>query len=279
MDKENSNKSSGININDGHIKTIGLLFLIYFVTNSQKTSSRLSLKNLDEVELRKKSMLLNRIKGYMDTEEQLVVHRAEIILQILGRLKLIFEPPQLHSAEVKYNSLSLEDRRRNMLMDLSQHLEKDKRDMIHSAIDLDIKTRSIGKKMQEFNEVTKNGISIDSVEKAVELFEPLLEGELKEKTKDLRKITSILKIFKSVEEKGTLDETDLVEMIAPYVEPEQRKTMMKMMEIAKAVSGSMQTDEMKSESEEKKPTPEEKKSEESQENNENPFEFLMAKKE
>ena len=199
-----TNNKSGINItlNESHIKLVGIMFLFFLLTSNKKSPSKFNFKEIDDVELEKKCRLLNRIKGYMSPEEQYVVHRAEAVLEILGKVKSLIEGPELHSAEVQYHSLSLEERKRNMLLDLSKHMEGEHRDIIHTAIDLDIKARSIEKKIRELNELAKNGITLENVEKLVELVEPLLEGEIKSKTKDIKKITGMFRLMKSMEEKG-----------------------------------------------------------------------------
>lgn len=243
---ENNKEKNSINItlSESHIKLVGIMFLFFLLTSNKKSPSRLNLgkfnlKEIDDVELERKCRLLNRIKGYMKAEEQYTVHRAEVILEIIGKMKSLIEGPALHSAEVQYHSLSLEDRKRNMLLDLSKHMEGEHREIIHTAIDLDMKARNIEKKIRELNELTKDGINLQNVDKLVELVEPLLEGEMRSKTKDIKKITSTLKLMKSIDQKGALDENDIIEIISSHVEPQQRDTLMKMMQIAKAVSSTM----------------------------------------
>ncbi|SNS86239.1 hypothetical protein SAMN05446037_102460 [Anaerovirgula multivorans] len=249
---ENNREKNNINItlNENHIKLVGIMFLFFLLTSNKKSPSKFNLgkfnlREIDDVELERKCRLLNRIKGYMKAEEQHTVHRAEVILEILGKMKSLIEGPELHSAEVQYHSLSLEDRKRNMLLDLSKHMEGEHRDIIHTAIDLDIKARTIEKKIRELNNLAKDGITLQNVEKLIELAEPLLEGEMKSKTKDIKKITSALKLMKSIDEKGSLDENDLIEVISPYIEPQQRDSLMKMVQIAKAVSSTMNNNEEK----------------------------------
>ncbi|SDK22128.1 hypothetical protein [Natronincola ferrireducens] len=247
MDTINKKGNINISINEGHIKLVGIMFLLFLLTSNKKSPSRfsLNLKEVDDIEIEKKCRLINRIKGYMNPEEQYVLHRAETILQIIGKVKLLLESPGLHSAEVKYPSLSLEDRKRNMLLDLSKHMEEEHRDLIHTAIDLDIKARTVEKKLRELNDLTKEGINLENIEKLIDLVEPIIEGEIKDKVKDLKKITTMFKLIKSVDEKGTLNENDLMEIIASYVEPQQRESLMKMMQIAKAVSSTMNNDDTK----------------------------------
>ncbi|AOY76649.1 hypothetical protein [Clostridium formicaceticum] len=239
MEKTNNKEKINIMLSEGHIKFFGLIFLFFLLTSVKKPINKFSLTELDDIELEKKCRLLNRIKGYMSKEEQYVVHRAEVILQIIGKLKLLLESPQLHSAEVAYHSLSLEERKRNMLLDLSKHMEGDQREIIHTVIDLDMKTKTIEKKLRELSEVTQSGINLENIEKFIEIVEPLLGGEIKDKTKDIKKITGMFKLIKSLEEKGTLNEEDLLHIISPYIEPQQRDSLMRMMQIAKAVSGSL----------------------------------------
>lgn len=239
MDKDNNRKGIHITVNESQIKLVGIMFLFFLLTSNKKSPSKFNLKEIDDVELAKKCMLLNRIKGYMNPEEQYIVHRAEVILEIIRKVRSLIEGPELHSAEVQYHSLSLEDRKRNMLLDLSKHMEEEYRDIIHTAIDLDIKARNIEKRVRELNRLTQDGITLENVEKIVELIEPLLEGEVRSKTKDIKKITSMLKIIKLMEEKGSIDENDLLEVISPYVNPQQRESLTKMMQIAKAVGSTI----------------------------------------
>ncbi|AKL94906.1 hypothetical protein CACET_c14420 [Clostridium aceticum] len=239
MEKSNNREKINLTLSEGHIKLLGLMFLFFLLTSTKKATNKFSLTELNDIELEKKCRLLNRIKGYMNKEEQYIVHRAEVILQILSKVKLLTESPQLHSAEVAYHSLSLEERKRNMLLDLSKHMQGDHREIIHTVIDLDMKTRNIEKKLRELGELSQSGMNLQSVEKFIDIVEPLLEGEMKDKTKDIKKITSVFKVIKSLDEKGTLNEEDLIHVISPYIEPQQRDSLMKMMQIAKAVSGSL----------------------------------------
>ncbi|SET80757.1 hypothetical protein SAMN05660297_03573 [Natronincola peptidivorans] len=244
MEKESSKTGFNITINDSQIKLVGIMFLFFLLASNKKPTNKFNLKEISEIELQKKSRLLNRIKGYMKAEEQYIVHRAEVILEIISRVKSLLEGPQLQSAEVQYQSLSLEDRKRNMLMDLSAHMKEEDRDIINTAIELDIKARNIEKQMRELHNLSQEGISINNIEKLIDAIDPLLEGEMKEKTKDIKKITSMFKVIRSLDNKGSLNENDLLEIIAPHIEPQQRESLMKMMQIAKAVSSSMNNNEV-----------------------------------
>lgn len=232
-------KDNNIVLNEGHIKFIGFIFLFLLLNFNKRSSKRLSLADIDETELDKKCKLLNRIKSYMNGEEQYVLHRAEVILQIIGKAKFLLEGSQLNTFEVEYNSLSLADRRKNMLLDLSKHMEEKDREMIYTAIDLDMKARTIEKKIKELQVLAKEGINIQNVEKIIEVVEPLLEGEIRDRTKEIKKITGIMKIIKAIDEKGSIDEMDLMEAVSAYIPSEQRDTLMKMMQIAKAVGSTM----------------------------------------
>lgn len=238
MEKE-YNKNNNITLNEGHIKFIGFMILFLLLNFNKGSSKRLNLKEIDEIEIEKKCKLLNRVKSYMNKEEQYILHRAEVILQIIGKTKFLLEGPQLNTAEVEYHSLSLEERRKNMLLDLSKHMEEEHREIIYTAIDLDTKARTIEKKIRELNELSKSGINVESIGRFIEVIEPLLEGEIRDRTKEIKKITGMLKVIKSIDEKGSLNEMDFIEILSTYIPPQQRDSLIKMMQIAKAVSSTI----------------------------------------
>ncbi|ABR49285.1 hypothetical protein Amet_3146 [Alkaliphilus metalliredigens QYMF] len=211
------------------------LFLMSGLFLFKRGTGKLEMGEVDVSTLEKKARLLNRIKGYMVPEEQSIVHRAEIILQVIANVKRLSESPQHQNAGVQYHSLSFEDRKRNMLMDLSEFIEEDKRRAVHKAVDLDLKLRATSDKLSQMKQGGGSGNVIGEIQGYVEAFEHLLEGDVKVRTTELRKMMSMLKLITSIESKGKIDETDLIEMISPLVEPEQRDSLMQMMQIIKAV--------------------------------------------
>lgn len=59
----------------------------------------------------------------MDPQEQYVVHSAEIILQIIAKIKTLIDLSQTGTTETAYPALGLEDKKHNMLTDLSRFVE------------------------------------------------------------------------------------------------------------------------------------------------------------
>jgi len=223
-------------INIGFLSNNWVLILPIIMVLFQKLPDLMKINEIQEDKLEKKIKLLNRIKGYMLEEEQGVVHRAEIILHIVVKLKGLLEISQLQKVETKYHSLSFDDRKRYMLMDIAEFVEDDKREAAHRAIELNLKTNMMGTKLKEIKEMGTEGITIETVEKYIELFEPLLEGELKSKSKEIKTLMGILRLVKSMEKKEKIDEMDIIQLIKPFVNEEQGESMMKMIQIFKAIS-------------------------------------------
>lgn len=223
-------------INISILQNNWFLFLPIIVMLFQKMPNIIRINEIDEDKLEKKIKLLNRIKGYMLEEEQGIVHRAEMILHIVVKLKGLLEISQIQKVETKYHSLSYEDRKRYMLMDISEFVEDEKREAIHRAIELNLKTNMMGSKLKEIKEMGTEGITIETVEKYIELFEPLLEGEVKEKSQEIKTLVGMLKLVKSMEKKEKIDETDVLQLLKPFVSQEQGESMMRMIQIFKAIS-------------------------------------------
>jgi len=188
------------------------------------------------IDLEKKTKFLNRIKGYMDPEEQYIVHSAETLLQIIRNIKILMEPPQIASAGVRYSSFSLEDRKRNMLMDLSEFLEDEKKILVHQAIDFDVKIRTLEKKLNEIHNLSQNGNLMTNIHEYVEIFEPLLADEIKDKVYEFKKIASIINVIGTLKDKDKISEMDIVEIIGPFIQKEQRETLMQMVQIFQVVN-------------------------------------------
>jgi len=188
------------------------------------------------IDLDKKTKFLNRIKGYMDPEEHYIVHSAETLLQIIRNIKILMEPPQIASAGVRYSSFSLEDRKRNMLMDLSEFLEDEKKILVHQAIDFDVKIRTLEKKLNEIHNLSQNGNLMTNIHEYVEIFEPLLADEIKDKVYEFKKIASIINVIGTLKDKDKISEMDIVEIIGPFIQKEQQETLMQMVQIFQVVN-------------------------------------------
>ncbi|GAB6086947.1 hypothetical protein [Alkaliphilus crotonatoxidans] len=199
-------------------------------------SNKLNVREIEAMSLEKKAKLLGRIKGYMDSEEQLVIHRAEMLLHIILKVKELMELPGLIGAETKYHTLSYTDRKRHMLMDISEFVDDEKREVIHKAIDLHMKASLMENKIRELQDLANTPLSIDQLDKYIDVFDPLLEGELKDKTKELRVLVGILKLVKSLSSKQKLDESDIFEIAKPFLSKEQGEQLNKMIQIFRAVS-------------------------------------------
>lgn len=238
-------KSSEENMVRGYkkepLKMAAIIFLIHILNSNKNAANTLNLIDIDSKELEEKCKLLNRIKGYMDTDEQYIVHRAEIILDIMGKVKSLLEGPELFSAQVRYYSLSLEERKRNMLIDIGRYMEEEDRDILHMALDLDKEARKIEKAVRELIGVIQQGISLENIDRILELLDPLLGNYIGERRKEIKKISSILRLVKSLEGKDSLQEENLLELFAPYLDGDQGETLVRMMQIAKTLSQTMES--------------------------------------
>lgn len=213
-----------------------LLFFLFLMFISRKDTKKLNLHEMDLIDLDKKTKFLNRIKGYMDPEEQYVVHSAETLLQIIRSVKVLMEPPQISSAGVRYSSFSLEDRKRNMLMDLSEFLEDEKKMLVHQAVDFDVKIRTLEKKLKEIHSLSQDGNHTVSIHEYIEVFEPILTDEAKEKVQEIKKLVSVANIIDTLRNKDKINEMDIVEIIQPFISKDKRESLMNMVQIFKIVS-------------------------------------------
>lgn len=201
----------------------------------RKGSTKLNIYEIDTNSMEKKARLLNRIKGYMSSEEQLIIHRTEMLLQIISKVKVMMETPDILNSST-YSSLSIEDKKKNMLLDISEFVDADKQDIIYKSIDVHSKIHHMGNKLQEIKSLDTQSITIETVEKYIELFDPILEGQLQGRTKELKALVGVIKLFKSMETKGQLDETDLIEIIKPFVSQEQGDQLTRMIQLVKVFS-------------------------------------------
>lgn len=213
-----------------------LIVFLLLIVLSKKDTKKLSLQEVDLVDLDKKAKLLNRIKGYMEPNEQHVIHSAETLLQVIRNVKLLVEPPELRSAGVRYSSLSVEDRKRNMLMDLSEFLEDEKKMVVHKAVDFDTKVRTLEKKLKELHSISQDGNHIANMNRYIEVFEPLLVNEAKEKLYEFKKLASVINLVGTLKSKDQINEMDIVELIQPFVNKEQGDSLMRMVQIFKVIS-------------------------------------------
>ena len=63
-----------------------------------------------------------------------------------------------------------------------------------------------------------------------------MDKEITEKVNEGKRLLSMLKLYKSIEEKGTINELDIIEMVKPYIAEEQRENLSRMIGIMKVVS-------------------------------------------
>ncbi len=231
--KEINDLGNEINVNSFSVNWLWLIPILMLYL--KKGSEKLNIFKIETESLDNKVKLLNRIKGYMSSEEQLIIHRAEMLLHIISKVKAMMETPDILSATT-YSSLSLADKKRNMLMDISEFVDEEKRGVIHKAIDLHLKANHVEGKIKEIQSLETSQINIESIEKYIELFDPILEGQLKNKTKELKVLMGVLKLMKSLEKKDQFNEMDLIEIITPFVGDEQREQMTKMIQLVKVFS-------------------------------------------
>jgi len=191
---------------------------------------------IESATLEKKAKLLGRIKGYMNSEEQLIIHRAEMLLHTIQRLKSFMELPDALEAQTTYHHLSHEEKIRNMLMDLSEFAEPDKREVIQKAINLNMKAKVMEGRVQELQQLSVNPLGLETLEHYIRIVEPILEGGTKDRTKDLKVLVGLLKGIKVMQERKTLDEMTIFEMVKPFIGDEQGQQLERMIKLFKAVS-------------------------------------------
>ncbi|MCK9267964.1 MAG: hypothetical protein M0P14_04570, partial [Alkaliphilus sp.] len=104
------------------IQSNWLLFFLFLLFIYRKDMNKLNFQEINLIGLDKKIELLNRIREYLDPQEQHIVHSTEIILQIIAKIKILMDLPQVGASEMRYSTSDLKDRKRSMLMDLSGFL-------------------------------------------------------------------------------------------------------------------------------------------------------------
>lgn len=178
-----------------------LLFLLFLLFVNRKDINKLNFQEINPADLDKKSDLLNRIKEYMDPQEQYIVHSAEIILQIIAKVKTLIDLPQIETSEPRYSSLNLEDRKRSMLMDLSKLFEDDKKMLIHHY---------------------------------TEIFELIFADEGNGKVSKAEKIESMLKAIYNLKNEGKVEESNIMEIIQFFMDEERKDSLLQMVQTFRA---------------------------------------------
>lgn len=194
-----------------------LHFFLFLLFIYRKDTNKLKFQEINLNDLDKKSKLLNRIRGYMDPQEQYIVHSAEIILQIIAKIKTLIDLPRIEASEIRYSALSLEDKKRNMLIDLSEFLEDEERMLVHQAVDFDVKVKTLEKKLNELHKLSQEEDFIANIHNYIEILEPVLADGTKENAVEFKKLALILKIIDSLKNKEKTDESDIMKIVRPLV--------------------------------------------------------------
>lgn len=194
-----------------------LPFFLFLLFIYRKDTNKLKFQEINLNDLDKKSKLLNRIRGYMDPQEQYIVHSAEIILQIIAKIKTLIDLPRIEASEIRYSALSLEDKKRNMLIDLSEFLEDEERMLVHQAVDFDVKVKTLEKKLNELHKLSQEEDFIANIHNYIEILEPVLADGTKENAVEFKKLALILKIIDSLKNKEKTDESDIMKIVQPLV--------------------------------------------------------------
>lgn len=213
-----------------------LLFFLFLIFISNNDTRKVNIKELDLLDLDKKARFINRIKGYMNADEQYVLQSVETLVYIIKNIKILMEPPNIASAGVNYSSLSIEDRKRNMLMDISEFLEDEKKILVHKAVDFDVKVKTLEEKLHKVHSILNENNPVESINQYIDVFEPLLEEGVKTKANEFKKIISIVNIIENLRNKDSFDEMDLIEIIKPLVDKEQEETLTRMIQMFQIVS-------------------------------------------
>lgn len=236
MDREGTVIAKSDNIFNFHGQNIWLLLLPALFFLMKKKSGTISFSEIDHAALEKKTKLLNRIKGYMSPEEQVIVHKAETILFTAAKIKSIFDGPDVTGAQTHFHSLSVEERKKNMLMDISEFVDHERREAIYKAVELHSKAKTMEALLDRIQPLSANELSIETIERYIDAFDPILEGDLRSRSKELRKIIGVIKLIKSLNNKNGLNEMDLIEAVKPFMQSEQAENIGRMLQIIKAVS-------------------------------------------
>ncbi|MDI9476997.1 MAG: hypothetical protein WBI21_02170 [Natronincolaceae bacterium] len=154
-----------------------LPFFLFLLFVYCKDANKLNFQEVNMVNLGKKSQLLNRIKGYMNPQEQYVIHSAEIILQIIAKIKTLMDLSQTGTAEIAHSVLSLEDKKRNMLTDLSRFLEDEISELVSEgeAEEKIVELKKLASILEMINNLKGEG-KINELD-IMEIIQPLINKE------------------------------------------------------------------------------------------------------
>lgn len=213
-----------------------LLFFLFLIFISNNDTKKMNVKEMDIIDLDKKVKFLNRIKGYMNSDEQYVLQSAETLIHIIRNIKILMDPPKIASAGVKYSSLSVEDRKRNMLMDISEFLEDEKKILVHKAVDFDFKIKTLEDRLNKIQSVSKENTAVANISQYIDVFEPLLHDEIKVKAHELKKLISIISLIGNLKNKDSFDEMDIIKLIEPLVDEEKKESLTRMVQMFQIVN-------------------------------------------
>ncbi len=213
-----------------------LLFFLFLIFISNNDTKKMNVKEMDIIDLDKKVKFLNRIKGYMNSDEQYVLQSAETLIHIIRNIKILMDPPKIASAGVKYSSLSVEDRKRNMLMDISEFLEDEKKVLVHKAVDFDFKIKTLEDRLNKIQSVSKENTAVANISQYIDVFEPLLDNEIKVKAHELKKLISVISLIGNLKNKDSFDEMDIVKLIEPLVDEEKKESLTRMIQMFQIVN-------------------------------------------
>lgn len=178
-----------------------LPFFLFLIFVYCKDAGKLSLQEINLVDLEKKAQLLSRIKGYMNPQEQYVIHSAEIILQIIAKIKTLVDISQAGVSEIKHPALSLEDKKRNILADLSRFLEDEISELAYKD-DTEEKAaefKKLASVLEMINSLKSNG-KINELD-IMEIIQPLIN---REQGDSLMRMVQTFKVMDSMRGADTL---------------------------------------------------------------------------
>ncbi|MGV8145600.1 MAG: hypothetical protein ACLKAK_04495 [Alkaliphilus sp.] len=249
MEMDIEKKQKMVVVNKSSDRSFWLFFVIAITYFLKERVKGIDFNSINITNLENKTRMLNRIRNYMNPAEQDIVYKAEMIIHMMKTLKDLSLTPDFEDAETSYTTLSFGDRKRQMMMDISEFLSADSRKNVDVAMSLYERTTKFGSKLQEIRKNSNSEISIDTIEGYVELLEPLVDEGLRENAHDLKKFFNMLRVMKLFDKKNALEEGDIFKMIEPFVEEEQREMAQKLIQIVKAV-GSIDNNEVSKESDE-----------------------------
>ena len=123
----------------------------------------------------------------MSPQDQYIIHSAEIVLQIIAKVKTLLDLPQTEMLKMEDATPNPEDKKYDMLAGLGEFLEG-------------------------------------------EISESLLTNDTKEKTVELKKLTSVLGIIDNLRGKKKMSKSEIMEIVRPFVDKEQEDSLMRMVQ-------------------------------------------------